>query len=72
LPIFNPELSMEPVDLQQHNNNGHHRSHREPNRSLDVAHDRLERSAAAHHNRSPAVHVNLIQQDDREPARHHA
>lgn len=66
LPIFNPEFSMETVDLQ-HNNHGHHR---EPNRELEIVQERLERSAAVQ-NRSPAVQINLLQQDDREQTRHH-
>jgi len=63
---------MEPVDLQ-HNNGHHHRGgHREPVRALEIVQERLERSAAAAHNRLPAVQINVLQPDDREQSRHHA
>ncbi|KAF0766626.1 E3 ubiquitin-protein ligase Arkadia-like isoform X2 [Aphis craccivora] len=65
LPMFNPELQPEPVNLQ---NNNHHQRRPEPGRALEIA-GRLQQERAAH-NRPAAA--NPPAQDDREQTRHHA
>ncbi|XP_025200580.1 POU domain, class 3, transcription factor 3-like [Melanaphis sacchari] len=66
LPMFNPELQPEPVNLQ---NNNHHHRRPEPGRALEIA-GRLQQDRVAHNR--PAAPVNPPAQDDREQTRHHA
>lgn len=65
LPMFNPELQPEPVNLQ---NNNHHHRRPEPGRALELA-GRLQQERAAHNRPAPA---NPPAHDDREQTRHHA
>lgn len=62
LPMFNPELQPEPVNLQQNN---HHHRRPEQGRALEIA-GRLQQERSRPAPANPPAH------DDREQTRHHA